>query len=310
MDLPRTHLDDVLVEARLDLVRTVLVRQSTVDTELDYCQGMNFVAATFALAHCSEEDVFNHFHDFVTAMRGLWLPGFPLMKEGAMHFEALAESCAWFQHFRKNQVSPDKYLPRMWLSLFATWLPLSFVSQFIGLLEREGFAGVLAMTLACLDHHGERLLGMDSEDALLQALRPECLIEAKVPHQDSFSRAVAAWLPTAAASLLQLPVSGGIDDPASLEGSAKKENQGSDGLNESEFDVFFSTKKQQVKHDFDNILSEAQAAVVAGKAAGRKTVQGAKREVDKVISDLNAAPGKMASFVKRSMPFRPCEEAE
>lgn len=55
---------------------------------------MNFVAAAFALAHDNEEEVFNHFHAFVTAVRGFWLPGFPLVMEGGMHFEALAERAA------------------------------------------------------------------------------------------------------------------------------------------------------------------------------------------------------------------------
>lgn len=84
-------------------------------------------------------------------------------------------------------------------------------------------------SLANLDHHGDHFLGVDSEEALLLALRPERLIELKTPHLDSFSQAVAAWLPAVAASLQR---------PAFVQAKVL-------------------TAKDLVKHDLDSIIDEA-----------------------------------------------------
>jgi len=204
IDLPRTYSEDSAVATRRDLIRAVLVRQCIADVEVKYIQGMSFVAAAFALAYDSEDEVFTHFHKFVTSVRGFWLPGFPLVEEGTMHVEMLAESRPWFQHFRKFDVSPDAYLPRMWLPLFAKWLPRALLSQLVGIFESEGFAGVLAATLACLDHHGEHFLAIDSEEGLLLALRAESLV-VRTQEIDctTFLRAVSEWLPVVTASLQQ-----------------------------------------------------------------------------------------------------------
>lgn len=137
----------------------------------------------------------------------------------------------------------------MWLSLFASWLPLSFVSQFLGLLECEGFAGVLALTLASLDHHGEYFLGVDSQEELLLALLSDRLIGLNMPHQDSFSRAVAAWLPAVTASL-QRPVSHLLSRKGPILLQQDKCVEGEHVL-ENNFDVLLDLEKSKAQAAYE-----------------------------------------------------------
>merc|ERR1719183_3051701 len=95
LDLERTHPKEPLVKARLDLIRTMLLRQVTEDPELNYCQGMNFVAGAFAVTYFNKDEAHERFRAFVCSLRGLWLPGFPLVEKGIQHFEALAEDRPW-----------------------------------------------------------------------------------------------------------------------------------------------------------------------------------------------------------------------
>lgn len=202
------------------------------------------------------------------------------------------------------------------------------------------------MTLACMDHHGVHFLGLDSEEALLTALRSEHLVELNMPHLDSFSRAVAAWLPAVTATLLATEKlreaaeirAATFADPSGkgrallhsdsypviqfeehllendldvalagaaqqLRSRAQAATAGVDGFVQktaAAVDSFVQETEARVKYDFRNILTEARAAVVAGTAAGHKTVQDAKREVNQRVSNLSAAPGnvrKVARFI-------------
>ena len=75
------------------------------------------------------------------------IAGFPLLQQGVNIFETLAAERPWFQHLnrtqdfepplfdtfgirvsisnRRNGVEPEMYLPRAWLGLFTSWLPLA-----------------------------------------------------------------------------------------------------------------------------------------------------------------------------------------
>ena len=45
------------------------------DPELGYCQGMNLVAALFAVAAQSQSEAYMRFRAFLGRLRGLWQPG-------------------------------------------------------------------------------------------------------------------------------------------------------------------------------------------------------------------------------------------
>eukprot|EP00928_Gymnodinium_smaydae_P039810 TRINITY_DN27119_c0_g1_i1.p1 TRINITY_DN27119_c0_g1~~TRINITY_DN27119_c0_g1_i1.p1 ORF type:complete len:686 (-),score=120.89 TRINITY_DN27119_c0_g1_i1:210-2099(-) len=202
-DLPRTFPGDPIVRARLPMVRSVLLRYAAENEDIGYCQGMNFVAGAFAIACHGEDEAFYCFRSLVEQVRGLWLPGFPLLEEGLHHFEALAAERPWFQHLCSRSIDPSMYLPQAWLAMFATWLPLATLLDCLSCFEQHGFAGILAMTLAILDQLGEFLLRQDQQDDLQTIFGPKGLLVMvrQIPAAPVLQKSFEAWLQAAAAQI-------------------------------------------------------------------------------------------------------------
>mmetsp|Transcript_60328 Transcript_60328/g.168549 ORF Transcript_60328/g.168549 Transcript_60328/m.168549 type:complete len:492 (-) Transcript_60328:224-1699(-) len=200
-DLPRTHPHDRLVQSRRDMIRGILMRHIEEDIELNYCQGMNLVAVAFAGVYFEADEAYKHFSAFVSRVRGLWLPGFPLIEQGTSHFAVLAVTRPWFRHLQTHHIDPSMYLPNMWMALFGTWLPLPTLLHFVPLFEREGFSSMLAMTLAVLDHVGARLLQLHGQEELLLAFAPTRLndFHGLIPEAHVLAKSVMAWLPVCGA---------------------------------------------------------------------------------------------------------------
>jgi len=156
---------------------------------------MHFVAALFAAVADSHAEAYWRFDVFIGGIRGLWLPGFPLLRAGASQFEGLAHHRPWFRHFHHHGVDSSMYLPEVWLGLFASWLPLQTLTECLELLEGYGFAGVLAMTLAMLDHMSNEIMQRDTFEDILQLLREEAK-ELFAPSPAELAAGTRAWLRT------------------------------------------------------------------------------------------------------------------
>lgn len=170
VDLPRTGCCEPLVRCRMGRIRAILLRLVAEDPQLGYCQGMNIVAAVFAAASSSQDEAYTRCHAFIQGMRGLWLPGFPLLEVGTARFVSLAQERTWFLHLQAHGVKLSMFLPRALLTMLAMWLPMVTMVQCLDLLERSGLDGLLAMTLAVLDHAQTRLLQQRSFEGLLPVL--------------------------------------------------------------------------------------------------------------------------------------------
>lgn len=187
VDIPRTAGSDPELASSLGVTRSLLLRHAAEDTELGYCQGMNAVAAVFAVAAGSQDEAYARFKQFTQRLRGLWLPGFPLLKAGMAEFEELTKARPWFQHLSRHYISPDMYLPRAWMPFFAKWLPLSTRILFLGQLENLGLAGLLALSCAILDLHLPGILQQgDMDEALafletMQARAPDAAALRRLP---------------------------------------------------------------------------------------------------------------------------------
>lgn len=197
LDIPRTAGEKQELTACLGVARAVLLRHAAVDAELGYCQGMNAVAALIALAACSQEEAFFRFAALTLQLRGLWLPGFPLLESGFAHFEALASERPWFEHLVASHIGVELYLPQAWLGFFETWLPLSTRLFFLWRVEQTGFAGLLAMTLAVLDLKGP---GIVKEDDACQIIAE---IKGHGIDLVALQKYIDSWLPRAVAAISQ-----------------------------------------------------------------------------------------------------------
>jgi len=200
VDLLHTSTDDPVVQTRIDKIRTVLLRHMAKDPELGYCQGMHLAAALFAAAADTQGEAYSRFQVFLGGVRGIWLPDFPLLQAGLLAFEEAARDRQWFQHLRAHSLEPSMYLPQAWLPLFTTWLPLATLAECLELLEGHGFAGVLAMSLATLDHAGEHLLKQKNSGDVLRAVSS---LAKRAPDSPTLLKATRAQLPKAAAALAE-----------------------------------------------------------------------------------------------------------
>ncbi|CAE7566935.1 GYP5 [Symbiodinium pilosum] len=170
LDLPRTAGGDKSLQACIGRVRGMILQHLDEDPELGYCQGMTLVAAVFAAA-IQDPEAYKRFAAFVKQVRGLWLPGFPLLMPCMSGFEVLARERAWFIHFTRLGVRSDMFLPQAMLSMFVNWLPLMMLLHCLSFLEDFGLAALLSMAVAFLDLHEARLLEQPTFEELMETLQ-------------------------------------------------------------------------------------------------------------------------------------------
>jgi len=193
-DLPRSG-GEALVQRHMGRIRAMLLRHLAEDPHLGYCQGMNFVAAVFAAAAGSQAEAYERFRAFIQRLRGLWLPNFPLLQVGTSKFMKAAEEFTWYRHLNAHAVEPSMFLPQALLAMFALWLPLPTVVECLAILEQKGLAGMLALTLAVLDHVGDSLLQQRSMEGLLAVLKN---LKTRAPEPSVLSMAARETLPKVA----------------------------------------------------------------------------------------------------------------
>ncbi|CAE8656332.1 unnamed protein product, partial [Polarella glacialis] len=124
-DLPRTFPTHQEVADKNELIEEVLIQYAARDPEVGYCQGMNFPASVLVVAEQDLENASEHFQTLLLSVRGLWLPGFPLLEVGKHAFQVLfAERLPRLAaHFQDLSVADEMFLLDAWLTLFARWLP-------------------------------------------------------------------------------------------------------------------------------------------------------------------------------------------
>lgn len=187
LDLCRTFNDDALItEERRGWIRSMLRRHAASDPGLGYCQGMTLVAGVFAAASGDESEAYARFKSFMSRLRSLWLPGFPLLQAAVEQFEGASQARRWFKHLQTHGVDTTMYLPQALLTLFGSWLPLETLLSCINILESSCMTGMVAMAVAVMDLASARLLSKRSMDELLfelQALKgrppePQALVDS------------------------------------------------------------------------------------------------------------------------------------
>mmetsp|Transcript_65310 Transcript_65310/g.194699 ORF Transcript_65310/g.194699 Transcript_65310/m.194699 type:complete len:406 (-) Transcript_65310:94-1311(-) len=189
-DVPRTFFDRPDVLQLSDVIEDVLRKYAAADAEVGYCQGMSFVAAVTAFQFRTADAAYERFCMIVSRIRGLWLPGLPLLLTGVSAFEALCSSC--FQDLQPclgaQNVTFDMFLPDAWLTLFSRWLPFAALWAVFELVEFEGFPGVLAVTAVLLKAHKPVILQADSFKDMFVTLKEL----AKQPRQPDVPQLLAS----------------------------------------------------------------------------------------------------------------------
>merc|ERR1711976_478159 len=91
-----------------------------------------------------------------------------MVVEGSPLFEQLLEEHPELtDHLHSIRFNFHMVIPKVWLSLFAKWLPLSSLLEVVPFVGREGLLGILLVTLLFIIYHRWFLLQCkDFEEAL------------------------------------------------------------------------------------------------------------------------------------------------
>jgi hypothetical protein len=200
-DLPRTFSDQPHVASCVEIVEAVLLEYAAADPEVGYCQGMNCVAAVVCVQFPDASKAYLRFWKIVSNLRGLWLPGFPLLLRGVTAFDELFRISLpdLSAHFVENSVTVDMFdmfLPETWLTLFSRWLPFSMLWGIFEFIEAESFPGVLSLTAALLQEHTDAIMKAQDFTSLFMLLK-SLSKQPRQPQSVQLLASARAFLPAA-----------------------------------------------------------------------------------------------------------------
>jgi len=204
--VPRTFTDQPELQPFTGVMQGVLQEYAAADMEVGYCQGMSFVAAVTVHRFHSIDMAYPQFREIVSGIRGLWLPGLPLLLQGEVAFQGLCNSYLsdLLTRLGEQSVSLDLFLPDAWLTLFSRWLPFTMLWSVFEFVKVNGFPGVLAITVMVLKVHQPTLMAAADFKELL-ALLKELRFQPVQPEAQDLVKMAQELLPHAQAALAEAP---------------------------------------------------------------------------------------------------------
>ena len=179
----------------------VLKAYSMSDLEVEYCQGMAFVAGT-ALMFLPEELAFELFH-FVMAesgcnLRMLYLPGLSGMQEMLVELEEhLARFCPRLSsHMAEYCVSPVLYASSWFLTAFSNTFPVTFCTRILDvmLLERD-FDILMRVAVTVLLFAEEEILTLTDLEDIVNFIKLQPALWDAERHRKAITAAFRLCLP-------------------------------------------------------------------------------------------------------------------
>ena len=179
----------------------VLKAYSMADLEVEYCQGMAFVAGT-ALMFLPEELAFELFH-FVMAesgcnLRMLYLPGLRGMQEMLVELqEHLARFCPRLSaHMMEYCVSPVLYASSWFLTAFSNTFPVTFCTRVLDvmLLERD-FDILMRVAVTVLLFAEEEILTLTDLEDIVNFIKLQPALWNAERHRKAITAASRLCLP-------------------------------------------------------------------------------------------------------------------
>ncbi|KAJ3641745.1 hypothetical protein Zmor_028224 [Zophobas morio] len=139
------------------------------DSEVGYCQGLSFLAATLLL-HMPEEQAFcvlvKLMYDY--RLRDLYKDGFDNLYLRLYQLNCLMKEqlTQLWQHFADHHVETHMFASQWFLTLFTARFPLNFVFQIIDVFLLQGIDTLFQVALALLTAYTKDLLQLDFEGIL------------------------------------------------------------------------------------------------------------------------------------------------
>ncbi|KAL3316427.1 TBC1 domain member 3B [Cichlidogyrus casuarinus] len=162
-DINRTFRNSSYFKDRLGSRQRMLFRllsaYSVFNPEIEYCQGMNEIAALLLMYITDEEVAFWSFAQLMTGpkhqMHGMFTPGFPtlmsMLKRHDQVFNAILPKL--YKHFEKINVQSTVYALKWYLQCFIGRVPVTLMLRFWDIFLLEGQKVLIPMGITLLRLH-------------------------------------------------------------------------------------------------------------------------------------------------------------
>lgn len=175
IDVPRTFTDadhtldsKRLQGAELQMLERILNAYANLNTEVGYCQGMNFVVGLLLLVSKNEEEVFWVFVCLMEfdGLNGFFRDGFPRLGLFVAAFDQVLDNEVpeLRRHFIDSNVQPAIYIHQWYLTMFINTLPLQTVLVIWDAIMCDGLPVLVALAVSLLKVLKDVLLKMDFEE--------------------------------------------------------------------------------------------------------------------------------------------------
>lgn len=155
----------------------VLYAYACHDQEVGYCQGMGFLAALF-LMYYTEEDAFYCLLSLLNnpkyAMRGLFLPGLPLLHERFYQFDFLLKQLVpkLQRKFEAHGITPQFYGSNWFMTVFLYHCDdFAMTARIWDAYLSEGYKVVFRIGLAVMKAKQREIIGLDDYESLMKAIQ-------------------------------------------------------------------------------------------------------------------------------------------
>ena len=139
--------------------------------EIGYCQGMNFIAGALIELIEEEEKIFWIFLSFIDNidMNLLYLKNMPdySIRVFQLNYFIKQYFPDLFNHFKKNQITPDIIFSKWILTIFANYLPFEMCYKIWDLFIIDKWKAIFRISIILLDSIKDKLLELDLNEFCL-----------------------------------------------------------------------------------------------------------------------------------------------
>ena len=171
-DINRTFYTEKFTKGNGKLILiNVLSSLAFIRPEIGYCQGMNFIAGALIELIEEEEKIFWIFLSFIDNidMNLLYLKNMPdySIRVFQLNYFIKQYFPDLFNHFKKNQITPDIIFSKWILTIFANYLPFEICYKIWDLFIIDKWKAIFRISIILLDSIKDKLLKLDLNEFCL-----------------------------------------------------------------------------------------------------------------------------------------------
>ena len=159
------------------MLYNILYTIPSLDKEIGYCQGLNFIASfLLKVTFYNEIDCFYLLIYVLERIRGFFIQGFPLLKLNMYIFNYLFKKLfpKLFNHFNKLEIPNEIWISKWMQTLFILNLPFNELCRIWDCLFVFGLDFLIAISLSIIHYFENDLLEFKDSTEVIYYLK-ECL---------------------------------------------------------------------------------------------------------------------------------------